>query len=193
MEAINKLVAEATPEVTKMILGWLMDFDKLIVSLPENKYLAWSQTIQDILVKGSAKAKELETLIGRMEHLGVIIPFVYHFLSRLREWMHRSRNKRFPTSLSTECRLDLGLMLQFLHKAREGIDMNLISFRRPTHIYRSDSCPFGLGGYSSDGFAWRYEIPPELRFRASNNLLESIASIISLWIDMIAGRLTSRD
>ena len=47
MEAINKLVAEATPEVTKMILGWLMIFDKMIVPLPDNKYLAWSQTIQE--------------------------------------------------------------------------------------------------------------------------------------------------
>jgi hypothetical protein len=193
MEAINKLVAEATPEEMKVILGWLMDFNKLVISLPDNKYLAWSESIQVILIKGAARAKELETLIGRMGHLGVVIPFVYHFLSRLREWHHRSRNKRFPTTLSTDCRLDLALMLEFLHKAREGIDMNIISFRRPTHIYRSDSCPFGLGGYSSDGFAWRYEVPPELRFRASNNLLEFIASIISPWIDMIAGRLTSGD
>ena len=56
-EAINKLVAEATPEETKVILGWLMDFNKLIVSLQDNKYLAWSKSIQVILVKGSARAK----------------------------------------------------------------------------------------------------------------------------------------
>ena len=154
MEAVNKLVAEATPEETKVILGWLMNFHKLIVSLPINKFQAWSESIRVILVKGSAKAKDIETLIGRLGHLGVVIPFVYHFLSRLREWHHRSRNKRYPTALSTECRLDLILMLKFLDRARDGIDMNIISFRRPTHIYRSDSCPFGLGGYSSDGFAW---------------------------------------
>ena len=79
MEAINKLVAEATPKETKVILGWSMNFNKLIVSLPGNKYLAWSKSIQVILVKGSARAKELETLIGRMGNLGVVIPFVYHF------------------------------------------------------------------------------------------------------------------
>jgi hypothetical protein len=64
--------------------------------------------------------------------------------------------------------------------------MNLISFRRPTHIYRSDSCPYGLGGYSHEGFAWRLELPEDCRFRASNNLLEFIASIITPWIDLIS-------
>ena len=193
MEAVNKLIAEATPEESKMILGWLMDFRKLIISLPANKHLAWSKSIQEILVRGSAKAKELETIIGRLGHLGAVIPFVYHFLSRLREWQYRSSNKRHPTAMSTECRLDLELMLNFLNKANAGINMNIISFRRPTHIYRSDSCPYGLGGYSSNGFAWRYELHPELRFRATNNLLEFMASIISPWVNILAGRLGRGD
>jgi hypothetical protein len=55
-------------------------------------------------------------------------------------------------------------MLRFLDIAKKGIDMNLIAFRKPTHIYRSDSCPFGLGGHSDEGFAWRFEIPEDLRF-----------------------------
>jgi hypothetical protein len=160
MEAVNKLIAEATPEESKMILGWLMNFRKLIISLPDNKHLAWSKSIQEILVRGSAKARQLETIIGRLGHLGAVIPFVYHFLSRLREWQYRSSNKRHPTAMSTECRLDLELMLHFLNKANAGIDMNIISFRRPTHIYRSDSCPHGLEGYSSNGHAWRYELHP---------------------------------
>ena len=71
--------------------------------------------------------------------------------------------------------------------------MNIISYRRPTHIYRSDSCPYGLGGYSNEGFAWRFELPTHLRFRASNNVLEYIASIISPWIDIIEGRLKRGD
>ena len=193
MEAINKLVAEASPEETKIILGWMWDFHKLTLSLPDNKHHAWSNSVREILVRGTAKAKELETLIGRLGHLGMIIPFVYHFLSRLREWHHKCKNKRFPTNMPVECRLDLILMLRFLNKAYNGIDMNLISYRRPTHVYRSDSCPFGLGGYSNEGFAWRHQLPPNLRFRASNNLLEFMASIISPWVDILAGRLKRGD
>jgi hypothetical protein len=80
-------------------------------------------------------------------------------------------------------------MLWFLEIARQGINMNLVAFRRPTHVYRSDSCPFGLRGYSDEGFAWRFKIPKDLRFQASNNLLEYIALIISPWVDLLAGSL----
>ena len=111
-----------------------MDSDKLIILLPYNKFQAWSKNIQDILVRGSEKANELETLIGRLGHLGAVIPFVYHFLSRLRERQYRAQNKHHPTSMSTECRLDLGLMLNLLQKANKDVDINLVLFRRPTHI-----------------------------------------------------------
>ncbi len=84
-------------------------------------------------------------------------------------------------------------MLCFLDIAKQGIDMNLVAFRHPTHVYRSDPCPFGLRGYLDKGFAWRFEIPEDLRFQASNNLLEYIASIISPWVDMLAGCLSRGD
>ena len=57
--------------------------------------------------------------------------------------------------------------------------MNLLAFRSPDRIYYSDSCPAGLGGYSDQGFAWRFAIPDELLFRASNNLLEFLAAVIN--------------
>jgi hypothetical protein len=71
--------------------------------------------------------------------------------------------------------------------------MNLIAYRAPTRVYCSDSCPVGLGGYSNEGWAWRWRIPPELRFRASNNLLEYLAAVVSPWIDIRAGRLKPYD
>jgi hypothetical protein len=80
-------------------------------------------------------------------------------------------------------------MLHFLEIAKKGIDMNLIAFCSPTHIYQSDSCPFGLGGYSNDGYTWQFEIPEDLQFHTSNNLLEYIASILLSWVDMLAGRI----
>ncbi len=71
--------------------------------------------------------------------------------------------------------------------------MNLIAFRQPTHIYQSNSCPYGLGGYSHKGFAWRYELQEEHRFRALNNLLKFFISIITPWIDLINKRLRPGD
>ncbi len=78
-------------------------------------------------------------------------------------------------------------MLGFLKIANKGISLNSIAFRQPTHIYRSDSCPTGLGGYSHKGWAWQWYLPDNLLFRASNNLLEHLAAIVSTWVDIIAG------
>ena len=91
------------------------------------------------------------------------------------------------------CKDDLVLMLKILEKGRKGIDMNLLGFRSPNRVYYSDSCPTGLGGYSNQGFAWRWQIPDDLKFRATNNLLEFLAAIVTPWIDIIRGHLNRGD
>ena len=189
---MEKLVAEAGLEETKTILGWYFDFRRMRVSLPENKFTAWSKSISDILSNKVVRAKELEMNIGRLVHLSLVLPFVHHFLSRLRELQRRATNRRQVkvTEIYAE---DLKLMLFFLEKAKNGVSLNQIAFRKPTHVYRSDSCPRGLGGYSHTGWAWRFYLPPHLRFRASNNLLEHLASIITPWVDILAGRLGKGD
>ena len=192
MAALAKLIAEAGLEETKTILGWEFDFRRMLVSLPENKFTAWSEAISSILEKGVATAKELEKNIGRLVHLGLVLPHVHHFMSRLRELQRRATNRRQVkvTEIYSE---DLKLMLFFLKKAKDGIDLNLIAYRKPTHVYCSDSCPRGLGGYSHTGYAWRIYLPPHLQFIASNNLLKHLVSIITPWIDMLAGRLGPGD
>ncbi len=85
MYAIDKLKAEAGLSEKKMILGWLFDFRRLLISLPKNKFIAWTATINKLLVDGSSTAKEIESTIGRLGHLALVVLGVHHFLSRLRE------------------------------------------------------------------------------------------------------------
>ena len=194
MAALTKLLAEARCEEIKPVLGWILDFHRLIASLPKNKFVAWSEAIQDMITRGNTTADELECNIGRMGHLGMILPSIHHFLSRLRDLHRRATSvNRRSVPIPEVCQEDLKLMLFFLEQAHNGISFNLIAYRRPTHVYRSDSCPIGLGGYSHEGWAWRFYIPLFLRYRASNNLLEHIASIITVWIDIIMGRLKEGD
>jgi hypothetical protein len=96
------------------------------------------------------------------------------------------------SNIPAVCIDDLHLMKDFLQWGK-GISMNQIAYQKPTHVYRGDSCPAGLGGFTHKGFAWRYYLPPKLQGRASNNLLEHMASVISPWIDIIAGRLKDGD
>ena len=67
--------------------------------------------------------------------------------------------------------------------------MNLISFQKPTHVYRSDACPWGIGGYNHKGRAWRLEIPEHLCFRATLNMLEFLAACIGPWVDILENNL----
>jgi hypothetical protein len=185
MEARDKLSAEARLVEENIILGWCINFCRLIISLPDNKFTAWTESIKEILSRGTPTAKELETMIGQLGHLGTIIPFVYHFLSRLRDLQWKVMKQK-SIAIPQPYQDDLELMTLFLEKAFTGVDMNLISFQHPTHICRSNSCPFGLGGYLHKGFAWRLELQDQYRFCTSNNLLELIALIITPWIDMMA-------
>ena len=192
MEARNKLESEALLKEQKVILGWLINFRHLLIRLPENKFVAWSEAIRKMIKDEVSTAKDIEANIGSLVHLGLAIPFVRHSMSRLRD-LHTTAKRRRSVKINCECLKDLEMFLGFLKIANDGISLNSIAFRRPTHIYRSDSCPAGLGGYSDRGWAWRWYLPKNLLFRASNNLLEHLAAIISPWVDILAGRLKSQD
>ena len=92
MAALAKLLAEAGAEEIKTILGWVFDFRRLLLSLPENKFVAWTSDIRSIIEQRTVKPKELESSIGRLVHLSLVIPHVHHFLSRLRGLLKWAQN-----------------------------------------------------------------------------------------------------
>ncbi len=60
MEARNKLHSEALLEEQKTILGWFIDFRRLQIQLPDNKFKAWATTTTKMIADGSSTAKEIE-------------------------------------------------------------------------------------------------------------------------------------
>ncbi len=72
-------------------------------------------------------AKVFEMNIGRLGHLGLAIPFVHHFMSRLRD-LHVTAKRRRIVKINGEHQKDLVLMLDFLNIARKGISLNSIAF-----------------------------------------------------------------
>ena len=134
MDARDNLFAEAGLTELKMILSWEFDFQRLEVALPENKFIVWTTDVSQLLDNRITTAKALESTIGRLGHLALAVPGVHHFLSRLRE-LQRMATHRRSIQINEHCQADLRLMLQFLDIAKKGINMNLIAFRTPTHIY----------------------------------------------------------
>ena len=70
--------------------------------------------------------------------MGLVLPFVHNFLSRLHK-LHRRAMDRRQIKVTEIYPEDLKLMLFFLEKANNGVDMNMIVYCKPTHCYRSDS------------------------------------------------------
>jgi hypothetical protein len=161
MDARDKLFAKAGITELKMILGWEFNFRCLRISLSENKFIAWTTDVNHLLAAGTTTAKELESTIKQLGHLALVVPGVCHFLSRLCELQQLATHHHL-IRISDNCRNNLLLMLGFLDISKKRIDMNLIAFRKPTHVYPLDTCPYSLGGYSNKGFAWHFEIPADL-------------------------------
>jgi hypothetical protein len=88
-------LAEATPAEQQTILGWIIDTLRLLIVLPDNKFKAWSASIGELLQKDAITHKEMETIIGHLNHAGFIIPMARHFLGRL--WMAMYAASQPPT------------------------------------------------------------------------------------------------
>ena len=135
MEARNKLHAEAGLEEQKTVLGWLIDTRHLLVRLPKNKFIAWSNIIGEMMQKGTTTAKKLESITRRLVHLGTAALLVYHFLSRIRDLLVGAKRRR-TIRISGECLKDFDLMLHMIKIAHDGVSMNSIVYRRLTHVYQ---------------------------------------------------------
>jgi len=142
MVAKDKLLAEGGLSETKVILGWLFNFQMLTVSLPDHKFIAWIAAIQKMITPKRTTLKDLplpqSTLFPALPQQKLTI-------------CHSQRQVQERFGVNDR-------------QAKNGIDMSLLTFRAPNRTYYSDLCPAGLGGYSDQGHTWRFHVPSHLQF-----------------------------
>ena len=181
--AADKAEAEAAPTETKIITGWEINTRSLTVSLPMDKFTAWTGDITELLKRGLnaiIKRAEFRTLMGRLENVATFLPQATHFLSRLRSALLYAE-KAGKARLNRTLRADLEFWLKALQMVHTGIDINLVTRREPDHIRRTDACEYGLGGYSlTTGLAWRWQLPEDLQYKVHINFLEFLTSVIDI-------------
>ena len=129
-----------------------------------------------VIVKGAASQEATESMIGRLNHASYVIPLSCHFLNELRQkCLSTPRNQRQTIRFTKEELADLSLWQLFLDMAHRGMSINLLVLQTPTRIAWSDSCPFGIGGYTLQGNAWRVRVLKDCPFYGDdsvNNVLE---------------------
>lgn len=142
---------------------------------------------------------------GQLNHACTFIPLARYALGRLNQLklMHKDCSKFKRIYLSHAIIKDLQLWLRYLDRARAGISMNLNTVRAPSIITLSDSNLSAIGGYSvTTGTAWRLRIVSITdqfnsqlnksadKTQASNNVLEFLAAIITVWIEVLNGHIS---
>jgi hypothetical protein len=95
---IPKLLAEGLPAECRIVLGWMLDTRRILISLPDNKHQAWTESIKCIVASAACTRNVLKKLVGQLNHAAHIILVARHFLSRVRHLMqtktHGSKSRR---------------------------------------------------------------------------------------------------
>ena len=188
--AFDKMLAEGSPEESKIILGWEVNTRTLRLRLPQEKLKSWNAEIDRILQLHSVDCEILATTIGRLNHASYVIPTARAFLCHLRRAERRARASGKSVILNELQTDELRQWIGFLRSARRGISLNRLTLRVPTILLRADACQHGIGGFSlTTGQAWRWEIPMADRGKLSLNLLEYLASITTIAMEAAAGNI----
>jgi hypothetical protein len=183
-----KLIAEGGPAEVQIVLGWTLNTRSLLVTLPADKFEAWTRDLRDIIARRRGTFGDLEATVGRLNHVAYIIPLSRHFLNRIRLRIRTRKHKNQELSLAQDELEDFELWIVFLTQANQGISMNKITIRQPTKICWSDSCPFGIGGFLLSGRAWRIRIPdssPIYGLDIANNVLEFLGMMVTIWLVLL--------
>ena len=151
--SMKKWAAEGRQEETKIVVGWEVNTREFVVKLPEDKWKAYTNQINNVLQTGKIEHKNLENLIGRLQRTSYVAPHSKYFLNRLRS-LCKVTERTSWANVPKETNEDLKLWLEFLRNGRKGTSINNIVFRSSSTFHWADSCPFGLGGYSTSGRAW---------------------------------------
>ena len=110
----------------------------------------------------------------------MVITLALHFIGRLR-WLKYRHNKCKRAHLNPEVMHDLSPWISFLDLANKGISINLVLESQPNSTLITDSCEYGIGGFSiKTGRAFRFKITEHLQFRVSNNMLEHLDKLIAI-------------
>jgi hypothetical protein len=95
--------------------------------LPDDKSIAWTRDTEAIISSNTVSVDELESLIGRFNHVSFLIPLSWHFLVRLRHRLVKKRAGNQQITISRYEHEDLKLWVKFLAMANRGISMNRVT------------------------------------------------------------------
>ena len=182
--AEHQLRAEGAPTESQTVLGWNVCTRTFTIALPQEKVNGWSREIADLLQQPKVRAKEIESLIGRLNYAGFVIPHARYFINRIR-YLHQRCVKYGPQPVNPSVKQDMLLWKEFLKYAGNGISINLLTYTTWDCQIFTDASELGIGGYNPHtGIGWRYKLP-QWTSNLHINSIEFLAALVGLWVDLL--------
>jgi hypothetical protein len=122
-----KLEAKGIPAEVHIVLGWTLNTRLLMIILPTDKFGSWSGDLQAITAAQRLPYGDLESTLGRLNHVAYLILLARQFLNKLRSRLHTCRHKNQELTLNGEEIADLKVWSLFLKKTDEGISINQVT------------------------------------------------------------------
>ncbi len=102
-------------EEQKTVLGWILNTRTLKISLPPHKHLKWCNEIQRLTQIAKVKAKDIEAILGSLNHVACIYHPMRHFLGRIYQAFYRATSSKGWTTLKEAEILDFKTLVVFLN------------------------------------------------------------------------------
>ena len=122
--------------------------------------------------------KYSNSIIGSLKNVGEICSKMHYFISILR--ITQCRCEKFGLQrLSKEELNDLHFWrIKLKRLASQGVSINTFIQTFPANIIFTEACEHGIGGFSTNGQAWRFKLPNDIIGMFSINFLEFLAAEI---------------
>lgn len=148
--ATHKCVA---PTNTIEWLGYTIDTNKMVVSIPDKKMDEFVKECSSWMSKHRASRSGIQSLVGRMSFIANCVSQGRKFMSRVLAAL-RAMGDREWTTLSDEFRLDVRWFIMY---AKQGNGVSLISTVRSEVQIECDSSLSGGGGVGEHFcYTWKY-------------------------------------
>ena len=95
--------------------------------------------VESFISRKSANTEDLSSVLGRMENIAIVIPIFVHFIKNIIHLEIKATISTKNQFINMRSKEDFKIVLKFLRKAKEGVNMNLVTFQSPNKIYINDA------------------------------------------------------
>ena len=107
----------------KKYVGWNFYFNLHQIALPEDKADLYIGELQNIQKTRRTDETIMESLVGKVNVIGFVLPATRHFTARFRRRIIKC--KQGDNELDDEEKKDSKLWIRFLLKAKSGLNINM--------------------------------------------------------------------